>query len=1547
MSKNNNIRLFIAAALAASLTVGANAAFEKPNTYSEGQFDDVKSNAWYAKEVASAYELGFMNGTDDNVFSPDGNVTVGQGITMAARVNASYNGKEISTDGSTNWYDGYVKYAVDNGIMTEDMFDSYTRNITRGEMAQLFAAALPDSEFKAINNVEHVPDVVESTDYAAAVLKLYNAGVVMGSDDYGMFNPDSDIKRSESAAIINRVALPDNRITGELKDYDVKRDSYVLAYFDGTMSNSIAGGKDSGYIRENIEAGWKLDNRGGAPRNAINESISGIVDVSDTQPTSLYREFNKIDKDVIFAEFNVMQAVEKGGAVKFCDIDGKDAFVYGIVDGSWAVLGKDGSYTAIAKAEVNSAFRTTLDVPAGKVKTYINNVYCGEHDMLSDNVASIRFTIDEAGKGTIVPGKMNIVANYGAYEIFDNFKLEEEYGWTTDGDASIVSGELVLSGKATAEKKLNREIDTKYIAEMLAIFPDGETGGYRVMSGDNAAVEIVSRDGKLYANGEVVYEKLTKNMWYRLRVEANPSTGKAKMVINGRELAEFQLKATAPVDSIEMFSENGKITMDEIKVYEKVEHYDYVPAPYAKANLDDYIVAINVCSLWYNDGSHFGWACITPYDENRPVLGYYDEGSPESADWEIKYMVEGGIDVQALCWYPESGHEGPIKKTGLSSQLNNGLQHAKYQNYMKYCLIYEAAGKTVTPEQFENYVVPYLFENYFLDENYLVIDNKPVLHIYALSTLNSEKMFGSPENTKKALDKLEETARSYGFDGMLYISNGAASEIQNAGIDGYAAYHWSAQGYKYDVNVARNTEMADSSNNKFYAIPTISVGYSDFAWRNQKMPLMTKEDWSKSHDWVKETYIPKYAEKGTWQEKLVWLSTWNEYGEGTYIMPSGLCGFDYLDVTREKYTDFPKDLPHVVPTEAQAERINHLYPQYARLLRYQGDYEDPTLNDVTKRYEVVKTIDLTADNVSLNEYISNAQFEDGIMSAYSTGVDFNFTVKGSNGLDLSEIGAVRFKLQVPVGKSWQIYFSTASEPTFSESKSVSGLVADGGLNEITVDLAAKNAYWTGILGNFRIDPCNGENIEFKVGQIEFLKVVTESNIDPKYVTDGELYINNSLIDSVIYPEKCGDKVLYPFDPETAIDHRMFSLLEWEHDTRTLTLTANNHTVSFNDGSDKYTVDGQEKALGYTLYSVDGIPMIDFKLLAEALGFTYKEDGNKLYIETPEIDMIKRYEIPGVWEFNDFTSEGWYAGSKGVTVVVSGDGYLKIDNSESTNTDPQMYTNKKVNFSAKKYSSLEMKVRYKYNKEGDGSDGMCIYYLTSLDNTWNEAKTIRMSLNSKDSEGEWEVYTCDLTSKANWLGNVTNLRFDPFNAIGEMEIDYIRFIEDPNYDPEKADKIDGIINGDAEIAGVMTFTSGNAKVEIVEDETNPGNHVYQFTGPKSKAWTYAVHRYPFEYGKKYKISFDARGVSDSDGNKVRMDLSVNIQYASESGINHDNGGRIWLEADGSWTHFETVYLVSEKPFPGADPKFSCYSTPSGETVSHIYQLDNVVIEEVEE
>ena len=80
----------ITAGLIASLgAITASADFNKINSYN-GEFSDVKNDAWYAEYVSSAYELGFMKGSSQTTFEPEGNMTVAEAVTIASRIHNNF-----------------------------------------------------------------------------------------------------------------------------------------------------------------------------------------------------------------------------------------------------------------------------------------------------------------------------------------------------------------------------------------------------------------------------------------------------------------------------------------------------------------------------------------------------------------------------------------------------------------------------------------------------------------------------------------------------------------------------------------------------------------------------------------------------------------------------------------------------------------------------------------------------------------------------------------------------------------------------------------------------------------------------------------------------------------------------------------------------------------------------------------------------------------------------------------------------------------------------------------------------------------------------------------------------------------------------------------------------------------------------------------------------------------------------------------------------------------------------------------------------------------
>lgn len=199
-------------ALIFSLAVPAMAA--EPTT----PFTDVPDTAWYAQDVADVQELGIIQGKGNGLFDPDGQLTISQAITMAAKTRAHYNGETIPAVEGGSWYSGALEYAKAQGIISGSEFTNFDKNATRGEMAYLFACALPDTEYKVINTITEPPDVTATTPYSTEIFKLYNAGIVAGSDKYGSYHPNDYITRAQATAILNRVVHPENRKTLVLEE---------------------------------------------------------------------------------------------------------------------------------------------------------------------------------------------------------------------------------------------------------------------------------------------------------------------------------------------------------------------------------------------------------------------------------------------------------------------------------------------------------------------------------------------------------------------------------------------------------------------------------------------------------------------------------------------------------------------------------------------------------------------------------------------------------------------------------------------------------------------------------------------------------------------------------------------------------------------------------------------------------------------------------------------------------------------------------------------------------------------------------------------------------------------------------------------------------------------------------------------------------------------------------------------------------------------------------------------------------------------------------
>ncbi|MEA4921179.1 MAG: S-layer homology domain-containing protein [Clostridiaceae bacterium] len=185
--------------------------FKQLNRYNSSVFSDV-SDQWYSKYAQKAYEYNLMKGNEDGTFYANGSMTVAEAVTIAARLHNIYYGKTGEFLQGERWYDIYVGYALERGIITSGEFDSYERAITRKEMASLLGKAVELSNLEKINDFTSIPDVSSQDKSFEAILALYNSGVLTGSKEDGSFLPSDSVIRSEVSAMVSRLISPELRV---------------------------------------------------------------------------------------------------------------------------------------------------------------------------------------------------------------------------------------------------------------------------------------------------------------------------------------------------------------------------------------------------------------------------------------------------------------------------------------------------------------------------------------------------------------------------------------------------------------------------------------------------------------------------------------------------------------------------------------------------------------------------------------------------------------------------------------------------------------------------------------------------------------------------------------------------------------------------------------------------------------------------------------------------------------------------------------------------------------------------------------------------------------------------------------------------------------------------------------------------------------------------------------------------------------------------------------------------------------------------------------
>lgn len=1038
-------------------------------------FSDVPETEWYAKDVAAVSNVGLMGGVDYDEFSPNSGISLAEVVTIAARARASYAGDTIE-NGVWAWYEPYVAYAASCGLLPDGGYADYEAYAARKDIALLLAAALPDEYFAPINDVADIPDVPATRSYADAVLKLYRAGLVGGNDAYGHFYPERGLTRAETAAILHRLINESARLHTSLIPVSTE-EAYLLEHTRSFL-----------YTTYDFQtSGWTQDIRGGLPEKSTDIESGELRDVSRTEGTALIRHYNKITTGrlVTDAYVNFIGNLE-GAYFEFQNDCGGSVFRMQAVGGAWRALNGDGSYTRMTRADLGRYnLRFIIDLERAKAEVLFNFESVGVFPLLASgddlNILNFRMATTEASTASLSINNLDSYVNFAAYETF-TFGGETPALWT--GNEGLKRTDAMLTLDKDGEGFYAMPITSgKIIAETEFLPETGNRAVYALTFEGETVLRFAADGTHMNVNGENVYD-YTNGVWYRLRFELDTDNLTVLVKVNGREIAAvpFLIK-TAAVDGISVYNTGDEIVFfDNFKVWRHFEHDDYVPAPVRPAGEENYLIGVEDMPAW-QEGNHRGWKLIAGVD--KPILGYYDEGNPEVADWEIKYMVEHGIDFRDFCWFPHLV-DGKIKPTEASEfhSLHDGFMNAKYSHEMSYCILWEATNSSRPTDigQFNTVFLPYIVENYFKDDRNLVIDNKLVFTFYG------PRAFGDPTLVKQMIVSMDDAAKALGYDGVLvFACQCSKAEAVSMGIDATYNYGFSREGsWRADYQILRNTAAALQTveGGAPYYIPSADTSQNTPAWFGTLRPFLDKEGYKRVLTFIRDDYLPTYARED-WQRNLLFLATWNEHGEGNSVMPlERNREFEYLDALREVFTDETENASvDVAPTQAQTARFTHMYPQYLRPLRAQG-YNDLAAYERTPEYFVHRRIDFADAKATTGGNYSNLSFGSDGMSGVSTSNDCYLFIAPFFSICLDDIDALAFTAKVPLGEEMQIFYKLDGQANWSGSQVISIYAEHDDMYEYVVKL--DKSKWKGMLTGIRIDPTTMPDEAFTVQSLEFL-----------------------------------------------------------------------------------------------------------------------------------------------------------------------------------------------------------------------------------------------------------------------------------------------------------------------------------------------------------------------------------------------------------------------------------------------------------------------------
>ena len=315
----------------------------------------------------------------------------------------------------------------------------------------------------------------------------------------------------------------------------------------------------------------------------------------------------------------------------------------------------------------------------------------------------------------------------------------------------------------------------------------------------------------------------------------------------------------------------------------------------------------------------------------KPLLGYQDEADPAVLRQHVELALAHGINVFIVDWYWYEN--APC----FERQLNEGLLPAIEGTEMRFYLMWanhpvtnlwnmhedtdwgavQMPG-TLSREELEP-MFDRIIAKYLHHPQYYRIDNRPVFSIFDYPTLI--KGLGGVPETVDALGWMRSRCGDQGLNGLhiqaidrvMKPKPGKEAKARSALETAVALGFDSATSYQYCMSSGGSGNYRDwaddaishwSLHEEAYTryFPHVSIGWDDTHRNPSERTCVTGSCPEAFADYLAQAKA--YADCHPAQAPLVTINSWNEWTEGSYLLPDEEFGYGYLEAVGSIFGSF-------------------------------------------------------------------------------------------------------------------------------------------------------------------------------------------------------------------------------------------------------------------------------------------------------------------------------------------------------------------------------------------------------------------------------------------------------------------------------------------------------------------------------------------------------------------------------------------------------------------------------------------------------------------